>query len=207
VEAVAHLAAARRRAPGADGQAALLAAISGIDASGKGMICAQLAAGLEHAGFRVAPIALDPWHQPARVRFAEHDPAGHFFRHGFRFDELFERLIEPLRRDRAIALEARLVDPATDATRSHTYRFENVDVILLEGIFLLRRDLRARYDVSLWIDCPFDVALARALRRNQEGKPAEQLRADYERIYFPAQRLHFQLDGPAAHADFVLENA
>ena len=115
-EAVARMAAAGRGAPGgraaraeADGRA-LLVAISGIDASGKGVIAARLAAALERAGFRVALIALDPWHHPARVRFAERDPGGHFFKNAFRFDELFERVIEPLRRDRAIDLETTLLD-------------------------------------------------------------------------------------------------
>jgi len=185
---------------------ALLAALSGIEASGKSVVAGRIAVGLQQAGLRVAPIALDPWHQPASVRFAEHDPAATFYRNAFRFEELFERLVEPLRRDRAIELEARLLDLPADATYAHTYRYENVDVILLEGIFLLRRDLRPRYDWSLWIECPLEVALARALRRNQEGKALEQLRADYERIYFPARRLHLALDEPAAHADLVLEN-
>ena len=70
----------------------------------------------------------------------------------------------------------------------------------------MRRDLRPRYDASLWVECPFETALERALRRNQEGKPEAQLRADYERIYFPAQRLHIAQDAPAAHADLVVAN-
>lgn len=205
VEIIADRAAAPGSGP-TGRRTAVLAAVSGIDASGKGAIAAQIAAGLERAGLRVASIGLDPWHQPAGVRFAAEDPGGTFYRSAFRFDELFERLIEPLRRDRSIVLEERLIDLATDATYEHTFRFEHVDIILLEGIFLLRRDLRPRYDVSIWIDCPFEVALARALRRNQEGKPAAKLQADYERIYFPAQRIHIALDRPAARADLILEN-
>jgi uridine kinase len=205
VEIIAGRAAALRSGPKGR-PTALLVAVSGIDASGKGAIAAQIAAGFERAGLHVASIGLDPWHQPASVRFAQEDPGGTFYRSAFRFDELFERLIEPLRRNRSIVLEERLIDLATDATYEHTFRFERVDIILLEGIFLLRRDLRPRYDVSIWIDCPLEVALTRALRRNQEGKPAVELQADYERIYFPAQRIHLALDQPAAHADLVLEN-
>ena len=203
----ASRAAERGRAGGAAPRAepATLAALSGIDGSGKGLIAGRIAAGLREAGLEVAPIALDPWHHPARIRFAR-DSGAHFYSNAFRFDELFERLIEPLRRDRSIELEARLLDLPTDATYQYTYRFEHVNVILIEGIFLLRRDLRSRYDVTLWIDCPFEVALERALRRNQEATPAEQIRSDYERIYFPAQRLHLALDDPPTHADLVLEN-
>jgi uridine kinase len=49
--------------------------------------------------------------------------------------------------------------------------FDNVDLILLEGIFLFKRAHQQRYDFRLWIDCSFKTALERALRRSQEGLP------------------------------------
>jgi uridine kinase len=82
----------------------------------------------------------------------------------------------------------------------------DVDVILLEGIFLLKKDYRHQYDLSIWIECSFETALQRAVARAQEGlPPAETVRA-YESIYFPAQRLHFQLDAPMRAANMVLHN-
>jgi hypothetical protein len=42
-------------------------------------------------------------------------------------------------------------------------------VVVVEGIYLLKRELRAHHDVSLWIDCSFETALERALAREQEG--------------------------------------
>ena len=77
---------------------------------------------------------------------------------------------------------------------------------LLEGIFLLRRDLRGRYDLAFWVECSFETALARALARNQEGQSEARLRDDYARIYFAAQRHHIGLDAPAEAADGVIWN-
>ena len=76
------------------------------------------------------------------------------------------------------------------------YEFADVDIILLEGIYLLKLEYRDHYDVSLWIDCSFDTALKRAVARAQEGlSPEETIRA-YRTIYFPAQELHFRRDTP-----------
>ena len=48
------------------------------------------------------------------------------------------------------------------AYRRERYRFADVDVILLEVIFLLKRAYRYHYDLSIWIECNFETALRHA---------------------------------------------
>jgi len=184
---------------------ALLVAISGIDASGKGSLASRLSTNLKRLGMNVATIGIDPWQTPPALRREAADPAEHFYLHGYRFEDLFDRVIEPLRRDRALDLEVELLDPA--GLRFTTrLSYEAIDVIVLEGIFLFKRELRDRYDVSVWVECGFPAALQRAIVRNQEGLPKGRLVSDYERIYFPAQRLHFDADRPREFADFHFPN-
>jgi len=183
-----------------------LIAISGIDGSGKSTLAPALAAMLGKRGVHAAVVTLDPWHMPAAIRCTAADPARHFYRFAFRWDELFERLIDPLRCHRSLALTLPLLRLADDAWYEHVYDFRNIDAVILEGIFLLRRSLRPQYDVAVWIDCSFDTALRRALGRNQEGLDEATLRHDYATVYFPAQRLHFRRDQPHAAADVVIDN-
>jgi uridine kinase len=185
---------------------ASLVAISGIDGSGKGTLAKAIDRDLSRAGLRVAVIGLDPWHRPKRERFSDRDPPGHFYSAAFRFDDLFSTLVDPLRQHRSVETTASLLDLATDRSYEHRFELRDIDVILLEGIFLLKRELRARYDLSIWIDCTFDVALARALERNQEGQSREELTRDYDQIYFAAQRIHFLRDDPRGFADLVVNN-
>jgi uridine kinase len=192
----------RRRKPAGS----LLVAVSGIDGSGKTTLSRRLAAQLEALGHRTALIHLDPWHTPPRVRFSADDPGRHFYANAFRFDELFESLIEPLRRARSLRLSIELTRLPENDAFVHTYDFDDVDVIVLEGIFLLRRELVGRYDLAYWIECPFEVALGRALARNQEGQDEAALRLDYETIYFPAQRIHLAEDRPCSAARAVIDN-
>jgi uridine kinase len=188
------------------GRSALLVGISGIDGSGKGTVTRRLANELVAAGRKVATIDLDSWHHPAAIRFSRDNPGEHFYRHAFRFGELLERLIDPLHQDGSVCLDEPLVDPVTDTWYRKPYDFEGVEVILFEGIFLFARQRRMRFDLSIWVHCPFDVALDRALTRNQEGRPLNDLREDYERIYTPAQRIHLEQDDPEAFADLIFLN-
>lgn len=196
------LAARRRTDPGR----AVLVALSGIDGSGKGFVAARIVAALEERGLRVAGINIDGWLNLPRVRFGDTDPAEHFYLHAIRFDELFAQLVLPLRERRSLVLDADFAEETATAYVKHRYAFEDVDVIVLEGVYLLKRALRAYYDVSGWIDCTFETALERALARGQEGLPAEETIAAYRKIYFPAQEIHLARDEPRAAASAILVN-
>jgi uridine kinase len=90
--------------------------------------------------------------------------------------------------------------------RKHVYEFEEIDVILLEGIYLLKRSFQSYYDLSLWIDCSFETALERAIARTQEGLPVAETIEAYRTIYFPAQKIHFEQDDPTHAATAIIPN-
>ena len=96
---------------------ALLVAISGIDASGKGSLASRLSTNLKRLGMNVATIGIDPWQTSPALRQEAADPAEHFYLHGYRFEDLFEWVVEPLRRDRALDLEVELLDPHAGRSR------------------------------------------------------------------------------------------
>jgi uridine kinase len=194
----------RRRA--LDSSRALLVGISGIDGSGKGHIMAQLAARLGERALRVAALSVDGWLNLPSVRFNAANPAEHFYRHAVRFDEMFNQLVLPLRDWRRSRLEMDYTEETAVEYRRQSYTFQEIDIVLLEGIFLLKRNHRQHFDLTFWIDCTFETALERAIQRSQEGlPPGETLRA-YETIYFPAQRIHLAKDGPREAASVVIPN-
>jgi uridine kinase len=86
------------------------------------------------------------------------------------------------------------------------YRIPKVDVILLEGIYLFKKQFVHLYDLRIWIECAFPTALARAITRSQEALSREQTIHVYNTIYFPAQLIHFETDNPKGHADIVINN-
>jgi uridine kinase len=187
-------------------QRALLVGISGIDASGKGFITQKLSERLRKDGRNAAVISADDWLNLPKVCMNSKNYAEHFYEHAIRFDEMFEQLIIPLKRNRHISLTADCADAKATAFRNERYDFRNIDVVLLEGIFLFKPPYRHHFDLSVWIDCSFEAALARAIERGQEGLPPAETRRAFETIYFPAQRVHLARDNPRTFADLVLDN-
>lgn len=184
---------------------AMLVAVSGIDASGKGYVARGLSVALEP--LRVAIIGVDDWLNVPSIRFTDTDRASHFYRCAFRFDEMFEQLVLPLRDRRSIRVVCARATETAQELSPHEYVFEDVDVILLEGIFLLKKSLLHHYDWSIWVDCPWESALRRAVVRNQEGMPPEATQKVYKELYFPAQAIHLRYEDPIATADTVIANA
>jgi len=183
----------------------LMVALSGIDSSGKGYIGSRLHTALRKSGVNSYLIGIDGWLELPENRFNKLKPAEHFYNHGFRFDEMFMNLINPLRRTGSIDVFANHADPGnSNKYFPHHYQIKNAEVVIVEGIFLFQPGFD--FDYRIWIECSFDTAFRRALLRNQEGLSPEELQHDYETIYFAAQRLHFEKDKPRQMADFVINN-
>lgn len=186
---------------------AALVGISGIDASGKGFVTKKLAEQLP--GFKIAVINADGWLNLPHVRFtkgAGTDHGRHFYENALRLDEMFERLILPLKQNRSINMTADLAEETATEFRPHTYVFSDIDIILLEGIFLFKPEYIEHFDLRIWVECSFETAMGRAIERSQEGMTADETATAYEAIYFPAQRLHFRLDHPREDSDLILQN-
>jgi len=184
----------------------VLAAITGIDGCGKGHLSERLREVLADAGLRVGVIGIDGWLNLPHKRFSERNPAEHFYLHAIRFKEMFTQFVLPLRDKRSIILEADFAEETATSYRKHLYNFENLDIILLEGIYLLKREFQGHYDLSIWIDCTFETALERVVSRGQEGLPPEETIRAYQRIYFPAQEIHFAKDNPRQAATITINN-
>ena len=184
----------------------LLAGISGIDASGKGFLTAKLADQIGRRGFNVAVVNVDGWLNLPHIRFDPQNPAQNFYKNALRLEELFEQLILPLKENRRVSLTADFAEETAAGYRKHEYFYEDVDIILLEGIFLFKNEFKKHFDAKFWIECFFEVALRRAVLRAQENlAPADTIRA-YETIYFPAQMIHFTRDNPQNSADLIWFN-
>ncbi len=185
---------------------ALLVGISGIDASGKSFVSAKLANALRSNLLNVALISADDWLNLPEVCINPENPAEHFYQHALRLDEMFTRLVVPLRNQRSVDVLADCGDARATVHRKHCYNFRNIDVVLLEGIFLFKSGCCGHFDLKIWIECSFKTALERAIGRGQEGLSRTETIKSFQTIYFPAQRIHLDRDDPRAAVDYVFQN-
>ena len=189
-----------------DGRTAFTVAVSGIDGAGKGYITLQLQKALEKKGYKIANINTDPWQNPIAVRLQKENAAANVYENIFRWNDFFEQLILPLKVNKSIYLPTSGILSDADIYYPLTYNYSDVDIILIDGILLLKKEYLVHYDYKVWIECSFETGLRRAIKRNIEKLDVKRLIHDYETFYYAAQSLHFEIDDPKKAADVLYNN-
>ena len=78
------------------------------------------------------------------------------------------------------------------------------DIVLVEGVFLLRSELCHLWDLTIWIEVDSSVILDRALKRDTEYFGDEgTVRRVYQNRCLPAQDYHIRRDLPKQKADIT----
>ncbi len=182
-----------RRIP--DDECALVG-IDGPDASGKTIFANRLAGILERPVVRVS---VDDFHHKREVRYqlGRDSPEG-FWSHAFNYDRLRSDVIEPSRSSRRIRTKAH--DLATDADLSpEPITAPEGAVIVVDGLFLHRDELRAVWDLTVFLDVPFAVTARRMAARDGTTE-------DQQRRYVEAQRIYFATCAPHDRATILIDN-
>ena len=76
-------------------------------------------------------------------------------------------------------------------------------IVVFEGIRLLRPELMSLYDLAVWIDCPQDVATARAKERNAKQGDSDAEMALWDTLWNPIDARYFAEYRPLELATFV----
>ena len=80
-------------------------------------------------------------------------------------------------------------------------------VLLFDGVFRLRSELRPYWDFSIFVRADFDVTVARAEARDHHQFGSNALvRQRYAERYVPGQRLYLAEAQPEPYASVVVDN-
>jgi uridine kinase len=202
IELASRIAVIRRNHP-------VRVAIDGVDASGKTTLADELVVPIQGMGRSVIRGSIDRFHHPATIRRrrGELSPEG-YFRDSFNHTGLVTALLEPLgpngvRRYRRAIFDFRSDSPV-DAPLQEAARDA---VLLFDGVFLLRPELREYWDFSIFVRADFAVTIKRGERRDSNlfgGMSNARLR--YEQRYVPGQRLYLSEVDPERWASVVIDN-
>jgi uridine kinase len=205
-ETITELARAIRAA--ADGRP-LRVAVDGVGASGKTMLADELAGRLAAAGMAVIRASIDGFHRPRAERYARgsSSPEG-YLDDSFDYDALKSCLLVPLGPGGDLRCRTAVFDFRTESpVASEMLTAPRDAVLLFDGVFILRDELRSYWDFSIFVDAGFDVTLARALTRDLPLFGSEEaVRERYEQRYIPGEMLYLERHRPRDHADAVVRN-
>lgn len=184
-------------------------AIDGPDAAGKTILADELAPLLERSGRPVVRASVDGFHRPRAERCARgpESAEGYYF-DSFDYPALRAALLDPLgaggdRRYRRRVFDFRTDEPAAAPTETAA---DNA-ILVLDGVFLMRRELIDLWDLSVFVAVPFAETQRRAVTRDQVLLGDEEaVRHRYAVRYVPGQQLYYGRAHPQEKADVVIDN-
>lgn len=185
---------------------ALIVAISGIEGGGKRELAAKTAELLRADGIRVALVRGADWEASKDVRFNVMNSPEEYYLNAYRYDEMFEELIIPLKLFSTLSKEIHLDDVMSP--RVIAYDFTDIDVIIIEGVYLLQDAYLDFYDYTCWMENDFDTAYMNLTNRVNVEESQTSLVNIFELLIKPAAQYHMYTDDPqgAAKSLFMQES-
>ena len=184
-------------------------ALDGVDAAGKTRLADELAPVIAAGGRSVIRASVDGFHNPRATRYRRgRDSAEGYFEDSFDYVALTEGLLRPLGPNGSLRFRRVAFDFRTDQRVDAPVEVAAPDaVLLLDGVFLLRPELRAHFDFSVFLRVGFDVSLARAETRDLAlFGTADAVRDRYNTRYIPGQKLYLAQVNPERWATVVIDN-
>jgi len=182
-------------------------AIDGVDAAGKRTLANEIATVLKACPRQIVRASIDGFHYPKHIRRRD-DSAEGYFRNSFNYQALVDNLLIPLGPKGSRRFRRATFDFRTDAEVVSERELAAPDaILLLDGVFLLRTELRTHWDISIFVQADFETTVARAEVRDRElFGDADAARQRYESRYVPGQRLYLEQEQPQHFADIVVFN-
>jgi uridine kinase len=149
--------------------------------------------------------SVDGFHRPSaeRYRLGRSSPHG-FYRESYDYQQLAELLLKPFAPGGSGRYRASAFDHRTDAPVSAPEQQAAPDAMLiLDGIFLHRPELRQSWDFSIFLHVGFDVSVARCAARDGTLPDPSTVA---NRRYVEGQRRYLREAQPWERATVIVDN-
>ncbi|UVI36813.1 uridine kinase [Brevibacterium spongiae] len=183
-----------------------LIAVDGLDGAGKTVLAEELV-GLAADGLSARPVAsvsIDGFHHPREVRYARGRGPESFFRDSYDYAAFERAVVSPFRRGASVTPAVWDVD-ADASIPPEALDLPEDCVLLIDGIFLHRPELRELWDASIWVEVPFEVSVPRGNQRFSHLTDSDP-GCEANHRYVGGQRLYFAEAAPWEHATWVVDN-
>jgi uridine kinase len=181
--------------------------IDGVDGVGKTFLADELAPVVTALGRPVIRASVDGFHHPAAVRHRRgRDSPDGFYLDSYDYERLRTELLDPLAPEEDGRYRVRVFDVGADASVLSEVESAPADAVLLfDGIFLHRPELRSYWDLSIFLQVDFAVSIPRGAQRGPDFGSADPA-AESNRRYVSGQTRYLAEARPDARATVVIDN-
>ncbi|WP_337061512.1 hypothetical protein [Kineococcus sp. G2] len=145
--------------------------VDGVDGAGKSVFAGELTAALRARGRTVVHASVDGFHHPRALRHARgpRDPEGSY-RDSHDLEALRKELLGPLAPGGHGLHRTRVFDVRTDTPDvAERQQAAPGTILVVDGVFLHRPELRGRWSFSLWLEVERATTLQRCVVRDGSG--------------------------------------
>jgi uridine kinase len=183
--------------------------IDGVDVSGKTMLADELIEPLQSRSRTVIRVSVDGFHNPKAIRYRQGrgSPKG-YYEDSFNHDAIVAYVLHPLGPGGDRKYRPSFYDFRTDRETDVSWQHATPDsVLIFEGIFLHRAELRSHWDFSIFVHADFDVTIKRAQKRDLHlFETPEKIREIYLQRYIPGAQIYLNAERPFEKATVLLHN-
>jgi uridine kinase len=179
--------------------------IDGVDGAGKTMFADELALVLQPSGRPLIRASVDAFHNPRAVRYrrGRGSPEG-FFRDSYDYATLKALLLDPLSPGGSGRYRRTHFDHTTDTLLlSPEEQAPPGAILLFDGIFLHRPELRDYWDFSIFLHVDFPISITRCALRDAASPDPD---TPSNRRYVEGQQLYLRECEPVRRATVVVNN-
>lgn len=195
-----------------DTQRPLLIGINGVDGSGKTHFSKELENYLSaNTNRQIINASIDDFHNPKEIRYqkGENSPGGYYY-DSFDLESFKKFLFTPIL-DGNSKIKTKIFDHKSNNKVNEPFTIIDKDaIVIVEGVFLFRKELVDYFDLKIFIDVDFKYTVARAIERDKKKKETlaekEQVNEKYLKRYIPGQKLYLEDVKPIELADIVFDN-
>jgi phosphoglycolate phosphatase-like HAD superfamily hydrolase/uridine kinase len=181
---------------------AFVIGINGIDGAGKTQFAESLEKYLIAHKHKTQAIHLDDFHNPKAIRYARKNQAENYYNSSFDVSLIVEKLLSPIHKRNTLSSSLKVLNLSTDKYDiKRDYAIDRNTIVIIEGVFLFRKQLSPYIDYKVFLDIPFGESKSRARARD-----SEEVINKYDGKYLPAQAKYLEEYPPSQVADMDIDN-
>ncbi|EJV71551.1 uridine kinase [Bacillus mycoides] len=184
--------------------------VSGITASGKTTFANELAEELKQCGVPVTRASIDDFHNPRAIRYTQgKESARGYYEDAHDYTAFKERLLKPLGPSGNLQYETISHNLITDVSvhNEPLVALPNM-VLIVDGTFLLKKDIEHLFDYKIFVDTDFEIARNRGAKRETEVFGSyEEAEKMFLNRYHAACKMYIEEHNPKECANVVFQNS
>ncbi|KOA19205.1 uridine kinase [Clostridium homopropionicum DSM 5847] len=178
--------------------------IDGGTGAGKSTLVHSLQCQLEKLGLNTITLHIDDFIHKRNVRYDNSKEEWLcFYNLQWRYDYLTNEILIPAKTNQDINKNIEIYNKQIDEYKNISIIAKAPYIVILEGIFLQRKELEKFLDYTIFIDIPRKERLKRILIRDTYIGDAEEIIDKYERRYFPAEDYYIKKYNPMKSDDII----